>query len=104
MKAHELIFAIGYVVALGRQDVVISSGRYIGDHHTVFDPLFQVDVFIERDVRPVVDQLDLAVRRANAVDPAEALDDAHRIPVNVIIDQKIAVLKVLPLGDTVGSD
>ena len=44
------------------------------------------------------------VAGADAVDAAEALDDAHRVPVDVVVDQVVAVLKVLALGDAVGGD
>ena len=35
---------------------------------------------------------------------AESLDDADRIPVDVVVDERIAVLEVLTLGDAVGGD
>ena len=44
------------------------------------------------------------VGRADPVDAAEALDDADRVPVDVVVDELIAVLEVLPLGDAVGGD
>ena len=44
------------------------------------------------------------VGRADAVDAAEALDDAHRVPVDVVVDQPVAVLEVLAFGDAVGGD
>jgi hypothetical protein len=46
----------------------------------------------------------LAVGRADAVDAAEALDDAHRVPVDVVVDEPVAVLQVLAFGDAVGGD
>src|SRR5690606_2475559 len=33
-----------------------------------------------------------------------ALDDADRVPMDVVVDQEVAVLKVLALGNTVGCD
>ena len=44
------------------------------------------------------------VRRADAVDAAEALDDADGVPVDVVVDEPVAVLEVLALGDAVGGD
>jgi hypothetical protein len=38
-----------------------------------------------------------------AVNPTEALDDADRVPVNVVVDEPVAVLKVLAFRDAVGS-
>ncbi|MPM80360.1 hypothetical protein SDC9_127407 [bioreactor metagenome] len=39
----------------------------------------------------------------DTIDPPKTLDDAHRIPVDVIIDQGVAILEVLPFRDTVSS-
>jgi len=41
---------------------------------------------------------------ADTVDTAEALDDANGIPVDVIVDEVVAVLKVLAFADAVGGD
>ena len=46
----------------------------------------------------------MLVRRAEAIDAAEALHDAHRVPVHVVIDHAIAVLEVLPLRNTIRRD
>jgi hypothetical protein len=46
----------------------------------------------------------IAVLAADPVDTAEALDDAHRVPVNVVVHQQVAVLQVLAFGDAVGGD
>ena len=89
---------------LARQHVVVAGRRDVGDHHAVFDALLEIDVLVERDVRPVVDELDLRVRRADTVDAAEALDDADRVPVDVVVDQIVAILKVLAFGDAVRAD
>ena len=64
----------------------------------------RVDVFVEVLRRPEVDQLDGCVDAADTVNAAEALDDAHGIPVDVVVDEVIAVLKVLAFGDAVGGD
>jgi hypothetical protein len=42
--------------------------------------------------------------RSDAVDPAETLDNADRVPVDVVVDDVIAVLEVLPFGKAVGPD
>ena len=41
---------------------------------------------------------------ADAVDPAKALNQPHRVPVDVVVDHGVAVLQVLPLGNAVGGD
>ena len=86
------------------EDVVVAGGREVGDDHAVLDALLEVDVLVERDVGPEVDELDLRVGRADAVDAAEALDDPHRVPVDVVVDEVVAVLEVLALADAVGAD
>ena len=67
-------------------------------------PLLQVDVFLQFHVGPEIDELDALVGRADAINAAEALNDAHGIPVDVVVDQPVAVLEVLPLGDAVRCD
>ena len=42
------------------------------------------------------------VLAADTVNSSETLDNANRIPVNVIVHQIVAVLQVLTFGDTVG--
>ena len=44
------------------------------------------------------------VERPDAIDPPEALDDPNRVPVDVVVHQKIAVLKVLTFGDAIRGD
>ncbi len=51
--------------------------------------------------RPEVDELHCLVNGADPVDPTEALDNSNRIPMDVVIDQMIAVLEVLPFGNAV---
>ena len=46
-------------------------------------------------------KLDNAVAAADAVDAAEPLDDAHGIPMDIVIHEIIAVLEVLPFGNAV---
>ena len=63
-----------------------------------------VDVFVEVFGGPEIDELHGAAGAADPVDPPETLDDADRIPVDVVVDEVVAVLKVLPLADAVGGD
>ena len=44
------------------------------------------------------------VGRADAVDAPEPLNDADRVPVDVVIDQVVAVLQVLAFGDAIRGD
>src|SRR3546814_9722032 len=59
---------------------------------------------VQLHVRPEIDELDAGVGRADTVDTPETLDDAHRIPVDVVIHEEIAVLKVLAFGNAVRAD
>ena len=104
LQAPQLFLAVGHVIGLRAEDVVVPGCGDVGDHHPVFDAFLEVDVFVERDVGPVVDELDAGVRRADAVHAAKPLNDAHWVPVNVVVDQIVAVLQVLAFGDTVGAD
>lgn len=98
LKAAQLFFAVGDIVGLCGEHVVVAGRRHVGDHHPAFNPLFQVDVFVERDVGPIVHQLDAGVGRADTIHTPKALNDADRVPVDVVVDQVVAVLKVLAFG------
>ena len=39
---------------------------------------------------------------ADTVDAPEPLDDAHRVPMNIVVNQVVAILQSLSFGDTVG--
>jgi hypothetical protein len=65
---------------------------------------FRLMYLLRSGVGQKVDELDCLVLAADAVDTAEALDDAHRVPVDVVVHQQVAVLQVLALGDAVGGD
>ena len=104
LQAAQLLLAVGKIVGAAVEGIVVAGGGHVGDDHAALDPLLEPDVFVQRDVRPVVDELDGCVLRADAVDAAEALDDADRVPVDVVIDEVIAVLEVLAFGDAVGGD
>ena len=95
---------IHLVVRLELDDVLFAGCRNIKENHPATDPAFEVKVFVQLHVGPEVDQLDARIWRTNPVHPAEALDNAHRVPVDVVVDKEVAVLKVLAFGDTVGSD
>ena len=43
----------------------------------------------------------MVVSAADTVNSSEPLDNAHRVPMNVIVDEVVAVLQVLTFGDTV---
>ena len=108
LELLELAASVLQVVHLtgirGLDDVLLAGRGDVEQDHAAGDAGLQVDVLVQLHVGPEVDQLDDAVARAESVDAAEALDDAHRVPVDVVVDQVVAVLEVLALGDAVGGD
>ena len=104
LQAAKLLLAIGNIVGTPVERIVVAGGRHVGDHHAALHSFFQIDVLVQADVRPVVDELDAGVPGADAVDTAEALDDADGIPVDVVVDDVVAVLKVLAFGNAIGAD
>ena len=44
------------------------------------------------------------VLRADTVDTTKSLNDTHRVPMDIVVNQIVAILQVLTLGDTVGSN
>ena len=87
---------------LGIDDVVVPRAGKHRDFHPGLDARLELDVVVQRQVRPEVDHLDGGIAAADAVDAPEPLDDADGIPVDVVVNQIVAVLQVLPLGDAVG--
>src|SRR5438128_1313181 len=108
LELEELFTAVLQIVHLVARllldDVLLASSGDIEEHHAPADSLFEVDVFLELDVRPKVHELNAVVRRAQAVNASETLDDANGIPVNIVVDNVIAVLEVLALADAVRGD
>ena len=99
------VFQIVHLVArILLDEVFLAGGGDVEEHHPAADALLEVDVFLELDIGPEVDQLDPRVAGAEPVDPAEPLDDADGIPVEVVVDEPIAILQILPFGDAVGGD
>ena len=72
LELEELLATVLQVVhlvaGLVLDDVLFAGGGDVQEHHAAADPLFEVDVLLQLDVRPEVDELDALVRRADAVD------------------------------------
>jgi len=66
--------------------------------------LFELYIIIKRKLRPEVNQFYDFVPGADPVNSAKTLDDTNRIPVDVVIYECVAVLEVLPFGDTIGGN
>src|SRR5690554_7571062 len=98
----ELLFAVFQITLLLLADgIVVTCGGHHRYLHTSFYPCFQFDVIIEREVRPEIDQLNHLITTSDTIDPSESLNDAHRVPVDIVVDQIVTVLQVLSLRNTV---
>ena len=105
LQLRTAIFEIVHLVAsLELDNVLLASGRDVEQDHAAADAGLKVKVFIQLHIGPEVDQLDLGVGRSDPVDPAKPLDDAHRVPMDVVVDQEVAVLQVLTFGNAVCGD
>jgi hypothetical protein len=106
-EAKELMVPVSKVVLdkvfqlLWFKKVVLQGGGNVHQGHAGFDTMLQRDVLVQVRRWPEINKLYGSVQTSYPVDTAKALDDSNRVPVDVVVDQEIAVLKVLPLGDTV---
>jgi len=98
------VFFDEFLQVVGLQDVVFCGGGNIDQCHARFNTVFQVDVLVQIGRRPEVDQLDGGVGTADAVNAAKALNDTHWIPVDIVIDQRVAVLQILAFGNAIGGN
>ena len=102
LELRTAVFQIAFF--LGVDQVIIAGGGHDRDFHAGFNTGFQVDVFIQIHIRPEVDELDMVIFAADTVNSPETLNDADRVPVNVVVDEIVAVLQVLTFGNTVGGN
>lgn len=86
------------------ENVVLKGGGDVHEGHAGLDAVLEVEVFVEVFGGTEVDELDGVTGTANSVNASEALDDPHRVPVDVVVDEVIAVLEVLAFGDAVRGD
>src|SRR3546814_3775838 len=82
-------YLVHLVSGLKLDDVLLARRRNVEQHHAATDAGFEVEIFVQLHVRPEIDELDAGVGRADTVDTPETLDDAHRIPVDVVIHEEI---------------
>ena len=102
LELRTAVFKVAFF--LGVDQVVVAGGSHDGDLHAGFHASFQIDVLIQIHIRPEVDELDMLIFTADTVNSPEPLNDADRVPVNVIVDEIVAVLQVLAFGNTVGGN
>ena len=86
------------------EKIVIAGSGHVHNLHSGFYLRFQIDILIQSNIGPEIDKLDHLVFAANTVNTAKTLNNADRVPMNIVVDKIIAVLEVLTFGDTVGSN
>ena len=102
MQPFELRTAV-FQIALffGIDQVIITGRRHDRNLHAGFHTAFQVDILIEVHIRPEIDKLNPFVLAADTVNSPESLDNADRVPMNVVIDEVIAILQVLTFRNAI---
>ena len=86
------------------QDAGVEQAQVVDGRDAVGEALDQVQQGLQFRLGEHVVDADLGVRAADAVDAAVALDQADRVPGQVVVDDDAAVLEVLALGEHVGAD
>ena len=105
LKFLQLVTAVLQIAFfIDRQEVVITGTGDNCRFHAALDTTFQLDVIVEFHIGPIVNQLNDFVAAPDTIDASKALNDAHWIPVNVVVDKIVAVLQVLSFADAVGSN
>ena len=79
-------------------------GGDIDQRHTRLDAILEIYIFFQVLGGPEVHQLNRIVHAADAVNASEALYDANRVPVDVVIDEIVAILKILSFRNAVRRD
>jgi len=101
LAIREIVHAfLGFFV----DDIFLARRRDVEQNHAPAHALHEINVFVEVFRRPEIHELHGRAPRADAVNAAEPLDDAHGIPMDVIVHEIVAVLEVLALGDAVRRD
>ena len=93
------VFKIAFF--LGIDQVIVTGGGHDRNLHAGFHTAFQVDILVEVHIRPEVYELDMVVSASDTVNSSEPLDNADRVPMNIIVDEVVAILQVLTFGNTV---
>ncbi len=83
------------------QEVVFSCSRDVYKGHSGLNSVIEPDIIIQIVRRPEIYHLNFIINTADPVDPSETLDNANRIPMDIIIDQIVTVLEILAFGNAV---
>ena len=96
------LFVLRRGVAVER--IVETGRRRVRQRHARLDAVLQAQIAVEVGGRPEIGHGDLSVAAAEPIDPAEALHEPNRVPVNVVVHHQVAILKVLAFRQAIGGD
>ena len=102
LKLLLAVFQVGLFFVT--DNVIVTRCGHINNLHAGFNFAFQVNVLVQGHIGPEIHQLNYLIAAADTVNSSKPLDNAHGVPVNVVVNQIVAVLKVLALGNTVGGN
>src|SRR5438445_8994359 len=86
------------------QHAGVEKAQFINGRDSLGEALDQVQQGFEFRFGEHIVNADVGVRAADTVDAAIALNQANRVPRQVVVDDEAAVLKVLAFGKYVGAD
>ena len=93
------------IFELARIEQIIGlSGGEIDEGHAGLDAMFDAEVFVEVGDGPEIDELHGMTGATDPIDATKPLNNTDGIPVDVVIDEVIAVLEILTLADAVSRD
>ena len=84
--------------------VVFKGGGKVHESHAGFNAVLEVDVFVQVVGGPEIDELHGMTGATDPIDATKPLNSTDGIPVDVVIDEVIAVLEILTLADAVSRD
>ena len=77
------------------EEVVFAGSGQVYQRHAGFNAVFDIEIGVEVFGGPKVDERNPLVAGTDAINTPEALDDTDGVPVDVIVDEKVAILQVL---------
>ena len=86
------------------QDAGVKQAQVIDSRDPGREAFHEMEEIFEFVLREHVEDGDLGVRAANAIDTTVSLDQADGVPGEVVVDDDSTVLEVLTFGQNVGTD
>src|SRR5664279_4854995 len=81
-----------------------SSPMLVNLGYPVFQFLPEKQIAFDPRLRQEIESIDRLMVAADAIDASEPLNQPHGVPVEVVIDDLVTVLKVETFGEHVGGD